>query len=80
MITVPAHFDDEQRLALRNACELAGINDLRLMSTPYASGFAYAVHRGSPIPKNYITFNLGGHSSEISWLNVEDGVFEIKAN
>ena len=59
VITVPAHFDDQQRHSLKLACQLAGISDLRLISSPYASGFAYAVHKGSSKSKNYLTLNLG---------------------
>lgn len=59
MITVPAHFDDQQRHALKNACDLAGISDLRLISSPYASGFAYEVHRGNSASRNFLTFSMG---------------------
>ena len=36
VVTVPAYFDDAQRQATKDACELAGLNVLRLINEPTA--------------------------------------------
>ena len=43
VITVPAYFDNNQRVATKNAAEIAGLNVLRLISEPTAAAFAYDI-------------------------------------
>ena len=42
VITVPAHFNDSQRRATRNAGTIAGLNVLRIMNETSAAALAYA--------------------------------------
>ena len=45
VITVPAYFDNNQRVATKNAAEIAGLNVLRLISEPTAAAFAYDISK-----------------------------------
>ncbi|KAF4529084.1 hypothetical protein B566_EDAN014459, partial [Ephemera danica] len=42
VLTVPVYFGDSQRLATREACEIAGINVLKFITEPAA--IAYGIH------------------------------------
>ena len=41
VITVPAHFDDSQRQATKDAGIIAGLDVLRLINEPTAAAMAY---------------------------------------
>jgi molecular chaperone HscA len=43
VITVPAHFDDAQRQATKDAAQLAGLKVLRLLNEPTAAAIAYGL-------------------------------------
>src|SRR4030066_1186733 len=45
VITVPAHFDDNQRQATKDAGEIAGFTVMRLISEPTAACLAYGVDK-----------------------------------
>ena len=45
VITVPAHFNDSQRRATKNAGTIAGLNVLRIMNEPSAAAIAYAFQK-----------------------------------
>ena len=42
VITVPAHFNDHQRRATKDAGRIAGLNVLRIMNETSAAALAYA--------------------------------------
>ena len=42
-VTVPAYFDDSQRLATETACLIAGLEEVRLLREPEAAALAYAL-------------------------------------
>jgi L1 cell adhesion molecule like protein len=78
VITVPAHFLDAQRQATKEAGAIAGLNVLRIISEPTAAAIAYGLHESST-DKNVLIFDLGGGTFDVSLLNIEDSIFEIKA-
>lgn len=43
VITVPANFNDAQRLCTKNAAKLAGIEVLRIINEPTAAALAYGI-------------------------------------
>jgi molecular chaperone DnaK (HSP70) len=43
VITVPAYFDDAQRVATKNAGTLAGLNVLDIVNEPIAAALAYGI-------------------------------------
>jgi molecular chaperone DnaK len=77
VITVPANFDDLQRAATREAAHIAGLNVLRLVNEPTAAAVAYGLT--SSFRGRALVFDLGGGTFDVSILEVENGVFQVKA-
>lgn len=81
VITVPAYFDEAQRQATRDAAELAGLNILRLLNEPTAAAVAYGLDQESNLTtdRNYVIYDLGGGTFDVSILRFSQGVFEVLA-
>jgi molecular chaperone DnaK len=77
IITVPAYFNDSQRLATKDAGTIAGLDVLRILNEPTAAALAYGLEN----KKNEIVliFDLGGGTFDVSILEVGDEVFEVLA-
>ena len=78
VITVPAYFNDSQRQATKDAGAIAGINVLRIINEPTAAAIAYGLDNDKS-EKNVLIFDLGGGTFDVSLLNIDDGIFEVKA-
>lgn len=78
VVTVPAYFNDSQRQATKSSGQLAGLNVLRVINEPTAAALAYGLDKKQ---KDGIiaVFDLGGGTFDISILDIEDGVFEVRA-
>ena len=81
VITVPAYFDEAQRQATRDAAQLAGLNVLRLLNEPTAAAVAYGLDQDSNLAhdRNYVIYDLGGGTFDVSILRFSQGVFEVLA-
>lgn len=77
VITVPAYFDDAQRQATKDAARLAGINVLRLLNEPTAAAVAYGLDNAAE--GNFVIYDLGGGTFDVSILHLSKGVFEVLA-
>ena len=77
VITVPAYFDDAQRQATKDSAKLAGINVLRLINEPTAAAVAYGLDQNKA--GNFVIFDLGGGTFDVSVLNLSKGIFEVQA-
>ena len=77
VITVPAYFNDSQRQATKDAGAIAGLEVLRIINEPTAAAIAYGLNKKGE--RNVLIFDLGGGTFDVSILNIEDGVFEVKA-
>ena len=77
VITVPAYFDDAQRQATKDAAKLAGINVLRLINEPTAAAVAYGLDQNKE--GNFVIYDLGGGTFDVSILNLSKGIFEVQA-
>ena len=78
VITVPAYFNDSQRQATKDAGLIAGLNVLRIINEPTAAAIAYGLDNKDG-EKNVLIFDLGGGTFDVSLLNIDDGIFEVKA-
>ncbi|MBF7687185.1 Fe-S protein assembly chaperone HscA [Acinetobacter rathckeae] len=81
VITVPAYFDEAQRQATRDAAQLAGLNVLRLLNEPTAAAVAYGLDQNTKLEldQNYVIYDLGGGTFDVSILRFSQGVFEVLA-
>lgn len=77
VITVPAYFNDAQRLATKQAAEIAGLEVLRLINEPTAAALAYGF--GQNREETLLVFDLGGGTFDVSVLEIGDDVFEVLA-
>jgi molecular chaperone DnaK len=80
VITVPAYFDDSQRLATKNAGEIAGLEVVRVINEPTAAAFAYGLDKTGKDQK-ILVFDLGGGTLDVTIMDFgeEDGkaTFEV---
>ncbi len=81
VITVPAYFDEAQRQATRDAAQLAGLNVLRLLNEPTAAAVAYGLDQEANLEQNqnYVIYDLGGGTFDVSILRFSQGIFEVLA-
>ncbi len=77
VITVPAHFNDSQRQATKDAGKIAGLEVMRIINEPTAAALAYGLDKSEH--KTIAVYDLGGGTFDISILEVGDGVFEVKS-
>jgi molecular chaperone DnaK len=77
VIAVPAHFDDAQRQATKDAGRIAGLNVRRILNEPTAAALAYGLDRGRP--ERIAVYDLGGGTFDVSLLELSAGVFGVKA-
>jgi L1 cell adhesion molecule like protein len=78
VVTVPAYFNDSQRQATKDAGTIAGLNIMRIINEPTAAAIAYGLEKKAT-DKNVLIFDLGGGTFDVSILNIDDGIFEVKA-
>ncbi|NBV29304.1 molecular chaperone DnaK, partial [bacterium] len=78
VITVPAYFNDSQRQATKDAGVICGLNVLRIINEPTAAAIAYGLDKKGGA-KNVLIFDFGGGTFDVSILNIDDGIFEVKA-
>jgi len=79
IITVPAYFSDAQRKATRVAGELAGLKVERLLNEPTAAALAYGMN-DSKGETQFLVFDLGGGTFDVSILEMFEGVMEVRAS
>ena len=77
VITVPAYFTDAQRQATKDAGRIAGFEVERIINEPTAAALAYGIDKSDA--HNILVFDFGGGTFDVSVLELDDGVFEVKA-
>ena len=80
VITVPAYFNDGQRQATKDAGRIAGLNVLRIINEPTAAALAYGLDKVKDTKTERVAvYDLGGGTFDISILELNAGVFEVKS-
>ncbi|MBE2254512.1 MAG: molecular chaperone DnaK [Myxococcus sp.] len=79
VVTVPAYFNDGQRQATKDAGRIAGLNVLRIINEPTAAALAYGLDKDNSKAETIAVYDLGGGTFDISILELNTGVFEVKA-
>ena len=76
VITVPAHFNDNQRQATKDAGEIAGFEVMRIINEPTAACLAYGVDKLEKEMKILI-FSFGGGTHDVTVMDFGKGVFQV---
>ena len=77
VVTVPAYFNDSQRQATKDAGKIAGLEVERIINEPTAAALAYGMEKKEE--KIIAVYDLGGGTFDISILEINQGVIEVKA-
>ena len=77
IITVPAHFNDRQRQATKDAGTIAGLNVLRIINEPTAAALAYVHDRRKNA--TIAVYDFGGGTFDISIVHIDRDVGEVRA-
>lgn len=75
VISVPAYFHDEQRVAVKRAGALAGIRVERIVNEPSAAALASYFTRNEE--QNMLVFDFGGGTLDVSLVDCFDTMVEI---
>ena len=76
VITVPAHFNDNQRQATIDAGEIAGLKVTRIVNEPTAAALAYGIDKADKELK-ILVFSFGGGTNDTTVMDFGGGVFEV---
>ncbi len=76
IITVPAHFNDNQRQATKDAGEIAGFDIARIINEPTAASLAYGLDKLEKEMK-IMVFSFGGGTNDTTIMDFGGGVFEV---
>ncbi len=79
VITVPAYFTNDQRVATTKAGELAGFKVERIINEPTAAALAYGIYHMKD-QKYILVYDFGGGTLDVSVLEMFEGVLEVKAS
>ena len=77
VVTVPAYFNDQQRQATKDAGKIAGLDVKRIINEPTAAALAYGQDKKQA--GTIAVFDFGGGTFDVSILDINDGVIEVKA-
>jgi len=77
VITVPAHFDDTQRQATKDAGEIAGLEVERILNEPTAAALAYGLDDNKE--KTILVYDFGGGTFDVTILEMGDGIYEVQS-
>jgi molecular chaperone DnaK len=77
VITVPAHFNDSQRQATKDAGRISGLNVLRVINEPTAASLAFGLNTKKNVTA--AVYDMGGGTFDVTLLEINDGVFHILA-
>src|SRR5579885_689320 len=78
IITVPAYFDDAQRLSTRDAGQIAGLEVVRIINEPTACALAYGL-KTLKQESTIVIFDFGGGTFDVTILELAEQVLQVKA-
>ncbi len=77
VITCPAHFNDSQRQATKDAGRIAGLDVLKILNEPTAAALAYGYDKG--LQQRVAVYDLGGGTFDITVLDINNDIFEVRS-
>ena len=80
VVTVPAYFNNRQRVATKEAVDIAGLRLLQLINEPTAAAIAYGFHHKDHKEKRIMVADLGGGTFDLSLVEKDnDNMFFVVA-
>jgi molecular chaperone DnaK len=79
IITAPAHFNDAQRAATREAGRLAGLEVRRILNEPTAAALAYGLDKMIDGERLVAIYDFGGGTFDVSILSIGEDIIEVLA-
>jgi molecular chaperone DnaK len=85
VITVPAHFNDNQRQATMDAAALADLDVVRIINEPTAACLAYGIDKvdskdeGEDGKLRIMVFSFGGGTHDVTTMEVHGDTFKVLA-
>ena len=77
VLTVPADFTSSQRLAIKEAGLLAGLNVKGILEEPVAAAIAYGLDKKESTMRNILIFDQGNGTLDVSVLSSENGRLKL---
>jgi len=77
VITIPANFKNQAREATIEAARKAGIPEVKLIDEPTAAAFSHAFSSGKRLNGNYVVYDLGGGTFDVSVAKIKGKKIEI---
>jgi molecular chaperone DnaK len=77
VVTVPANFTNEAREATLAAIKAAGIETQYLLNEPTAAALYYAHTQGKKLNGNYIVYDLGGGTFDVTAIKVDGDDIQV---
>jgi molecular chaperone DnaK (HSP70) len=80
IITIPAHFSNQQKQATLDAAKIAGLEVLRMINEPTAAAIAYGLgSKYREIAGNILIYDLGAGTLDVSLVHIDNGDFRVLA-
>ena len=79
VITIPANFMQEARDATMQAAKKAGLDVKFIINEPTAAALYYGYKAGSKLAGNYVVYDLGGGTFDVSVVEINGDNIEVLA-
>ena len=80
IITVPANFENSQRLMTIEAAKKIGLNIIKVINEPTAAAIAYGDIIQSNKERNVLIFDLGGGTFDVTILKITGNEYKVLAS
>jgi len=77
IITVPAYFRNQERQAVKDVAEIAGLAVSRVINEPTAAALAFGYKADEE--RTVLVYDFGGGTFDVSILTLGDGFFDVDA-
>ncbi|OLS17006.1 MAG: Chaperone protein DnaK [Candidatus Heimdallarchaeota archaeon LC_3] len=77
VISIPSHFDDNQRRATLEAAQIADLEVVRLLNEATAVALRYKQLSDNKSDERILVFDMGGGTTDVSVIEAGEGVYEV---
>ena len=71
VITVPAYFNEAQKIATIDAGKIAGLDVLAIINEPTAAALAFGISKGSKKAQTIMVYDLGGGTFDVTVMRFD---------